>query len=78
MTERVQKLLDNVLTLTPAEQDELLSELLARLDGEPDSDAETAWAKEIERRARRALSGESKGLPWEKVKAELEQRFRRA
>jgi hypothetical protein len=58
MTERVQKLLNDASKLTSAEQSELLSELIARLDGEPDTDAEAAWAKEIERRARRALSGE--------------------
>lgn len=77
MTERVQKLLDEVKQLTPEEQDELFSELVARLDGPADPDAEEAWAVEIQRRLARARSGESKGIPWEQVKAELEAKFRR-
>jgi hypothetical protein len=37
--------------------------------------AERAWAVEIERRARRALRGESKGRDWSSVRADLDARF---
>ncbi len=33
---------------------------------------EAAWAAEIEKRARRALSGESAGEPWEDVRRRIE------
>ena len=36
---------------------------------------ETAWAREIERRARRVMSGESDGEPWEDVRARVARRL---
>jgi hypothetical protein len=47
------------------------------VDGEPDADSEDAWAAEIERRAARALAGESHGKEWATVRAELEANRRR-
>jgi len=48
--------------------------LLASLEGPGDDPAEVAaaWAAEIERRARRIVSGESTGEPWEKVRRSIE------
>lgn len=34
---------------------------------------EKEWGVEIERRARRALAGESQGTPWEEVKRRIEE-----
>jgi putative addiction module component (TIGR02574 family) len=62
-------LLAQVLRLPVAERAELAAELIASVDGEPDPDAEAAWAAEIEHRARRALQGESQGKAWEAVRA---------
>jgi hypothetical protein len=48
------------------------AELLASLDQAPPDDpaeVEAAWAREIERRARRVMAGESTGEPWEDVRA---------
>jgi hypothetical protein len=42
----------------------------------PDARSDAEWLAEIERRARAALAG-SPGIPWEKVRSELEQRFGR-
>lgn len=37
--------------------------------------AEEAWAKELERRARRALAGESDAWPWSEAEARLRSTF---
>jgi len=57
--------------LKPDERADVAAELVASLDDPPTENAaavEAAWAKEIERRARRALAGESSGEPWEDVR----------
>ncbi|MGH7490357.1 MAG: addiction module protein, partial [bacterium] len=36
------------------------------------AEVEAAWADEIERRARRVMSGESQGIPWDQVRARAE------
>src|SRR6266850_2205684 len=73
VTDRAQALLQEALTLPPDEREEVAAELMASLD---DSAAvQTAWAKEIERRGRRALAGESAGEPWEDVRDRVERRL---
>jgi Putative addiction module component len=47
------------------------AEILSTMDGEPDPDAEQAWALEIARRAERAVDGVSRGEDWEAVHDEL-------
>ena len=52
------------MTLPVEERADVAAELLASLDEAPPQDAaevEAAWAREIERRARRVMSGESAG-----------------
>lgn len=60
--------LREALMLPSSERAEVAAELLASLD-EPDADdaeaVRAAWADELELRARRALSGEDVGEPWE-------------
>ena len=66
MTSKARKLLDEALTLVPAERADMATELLASLGGPAGDDGpETAeaWAAEIERRARRAASDRSSGEP---------------
>ena len=72
MTQRAQRVLDEALKLSPEEQSLVLRELLARLEGEPDPDAEAAWAGEIERRAQEARSGAPAAGDWETVCDEIE------
>ena len=67
MTERTRKILAQALELPIDQRAELAAELLASVDGDPDTDADSVWAAEIERRARRALAGESKGKDWQAV-----------
>ena len=44
------------MDLPLSERAELAADLLASLDGEPETDVKAAWAVEIERRAREALA----------------------
>jgi hypothetical protein len=53
--------------------------LLASLDdADADiADVEAAWSAEIERRARRVLTGESAGIPWEDVRRRADDELRK-
>lgn len=67
---RAQEVLRHALELSTEERADVVAESLVSLD-EPESEGaeiEAAWAAEIERRARRVLSGESTGIPWDEVK----------
>ena len=78
MTSRAQDLLREALTLPVEERADVAAELLASLHEAPPQNAaevEAAWAREIERRARRVMSGESAGEPWEDVRARVVQRL---
>jgi len=71
MTDRAQALLREVLTLPPDERADLAAELLASLDDSAVEDPvaiQAAWAREIEKRGRRAMASESTGEPWEDVR----------
>jgi putative addiction module component (TIGR02574 family) len=78
MTSRVQALLREALALPADERADVAAELLASLDEVPADDpaeVEAAWAREIERRARRVMSGESTGEAWEDLGARVMQRL---
>jgi hypothetical protein len=77
MSGRAQKVLGEALDLTDDERAEVALELVASLDGPRDADAEEAWAIEIERRARLALSNPNGGEDWSAVWAEIESKLRR-
>ena len=80
MTSRAQELLREALELPIAERADVAAELLASLDaaeGENLAEVEAAWAAEIERRARRVLSGESAGVAWEDVRRHAEADLRK-
>jgi putative addiction module component (TIGR02574 family) len=81
MTSRAQAVLRDALDLPIDERADLAAELLASLDADGPEDqaaVEEAWAKEVERRARRVLSGESQGIPWEEVRARAESALRKS
>jgi putative addiction module component (TIGR02574 family) len=73
MTERAQELLRQALVLSVEQRAEIAAELLASLDEKADDPAEVeaAWAAEIERRARRVLSGESTGERWDEIRRRI-------
>ena len=71
-------MLREALALPAEERADVAAELLASLDepGTMDPAAvEAAWAREIERRARRVMAGESLGEPWEDVRARVARRL---
>jgi putative addiction module component (TIGR02574 family) len=68
------------MALPVKERADLAAELLASLDdaaAEDPTEVEAAWAAEIERRARRVMSGETAGIPWEDVRQRAEAEIRR-
>jgi len=66
VTANAQKLLEDALTLTPNERAELAAELLASLDV-TETDVESAWAAEIERRAAEARQNPNDDEDWRVV-----------
>ena len=78
MSSRAHELLQEALTLELEERADLAARLPASLDA-PDAvgptDIESAWAREIERRVRRIMSGDSAGEPWENVRARVARRI---
>lgn len=78
MPSRAQDLLREALTLPAEQRANIAAELLASLEEVPVEDAvqiEAAWAREIERRSRRVMSGESAGERWEDVRARINRRL---
>ncbi|NEE02736.1 addiction module protein [Phytoactinopolyspora halotolerans] len=74
MTRQAQELLQAALALPAGDRADFAAELLASLHGSPETDqqeVEEAWAREIERRARRVTAGESTGEAWGDVRARL-------
>ena len=70
--------LEEALKLPTKDRADVAVELLASLDDkewEDPEEVERAWGAEIERRARRVLSGESAGSPWEDTKQKIEIRL---
>ena len=68
------------MALPVNERADLAAELLASLDdaaAEDPAEVEAAWAAEIERRARRVMTGETAGIPWEDVRRRAEAELRR-
>ena len=57
--------------LSLRERAELVSRLLADIDGDPDHDAEALWAAELERRAQRVHAGEGVFEDWDIVRKRL-------
>ena len=80
MTSRAQDVLREALALPVHERADVAAELLASLDEtgtEDPAEVEAAWAAEIERRARRVMSGESQGILWADVRARAEAELRK-
>ena len=68
MTSRA--LLEEALKLPPEERADVAAELLASLPDPSTQNPESVarmWGAEIERRARRVLSGTATGVPWEEA-----------
>jgi putative addiction module component (TIGR02574 family) len=71
VTAATRKLFEDALTLEPSERAELAEQLLASLD-DVESDVETAWAAEIDRRAAEARQNPNDDDDWRTVLAEIQ------
>jgi putative addiction module component (TIGR02574 family) len=74
MGNEARRLFEEALRLPAEERTRLASELLASVEGEAEADVEAAWAVEIERRARKVLSGKAVTHDWGEVRQRLEQK----
>ena len=80
MSPSAQELLREAMALPVKERADLAAELLASLDdasAEDPAEVEAAWAAEIERRARRVMTGETAGISWDDVRRRAEDELRR-
>ena len=74
MTTQAEALLREALALPDEERADVAAELLASLDAPAVDDPETVrtlWSQELDRRARRVLSGEVAGEDWPSVRQRL-------
>jgi len=62
------RLFDDALKLPPEARAALAGILIESLDQQVDTDAESAWSEEIERRARELDNGTAHGVPWNKAR----------
>ena len=77
MSKAIDDVLAKALRLDPQARAELISELLASLEGPPDPDAGSAWEEEIRRRVAAIEAGTVKLEPWEAVKSRIEKVLRK-
>ncbi len=74
MTAEAEALLREALALPDEDRADVAAELLASLDPPPTDDPGTVqilWSQELERRARRVLSGDAAGEDWSSVRQRL-------
>jgi putative addiction module component (TIGR02574 family) len=64
------------LTLPAIERAKLAHELLRSLDGPDDSEVESCWIEEIERRARELAEGSVEAVDWEQARERIARRLR--
>jgi putative addiction module component (TIGR02574 family) len=76
MSKALDDVLARALSRDPKSRAELVSDVLASLEGPPDADAEAAWEAEIRRRVAAIEAGTAKLEPWEALKARIEQALR--
>ena len=75
MSSKARKVLEEALTLAPAERADVAATLLDSLDEQEDEAVEEAWAPEIERRIREVESGAVKMIPWSEARRGLRARL---
>jgi len=78
MSRPIAKIQEEIRRLTAAEKEEVLRTLLEELDGPPDPDVESAWLKEVERRAAEIESGQVQCVPAEEVFRQLDALLKKA
>jgi len=77
MAHPVEKIEEEIRSLSTAEKVQLLRLLIAELDAPADADVERAWLEEAQRRHRELVEGKVKGVPGERVFENLRAHLRR-
>jgi len=77
MAHSVEKIEEEIRSLSSAEKVELLRLLIAELDASADADVERAWLEEAQKRHRELIEGTVKGVPGERVFENLRSRLHR-
>ena len=72
MTQAAAAVLADALRLDERARVQVITELLASLDGPADPTAEAEWAEEIERRVAAIESGDASLEPWDDVRRRIE------
>ena len=71
MTDAAKKLLEAASALSEDERLALASELIASVDGPPDSDWESAWLAELDRRVEAARVNGETAPEWSEVRSRV-------
>jgi putative addiction module component (TIGR02574 family) len=66
-----QELLDTALRLPDKDRADLAASLIESLDEPFDSDVQSAWAEEIQRRVAELDSGAISAVPWEEARRKI-------
>ena len=77
MARTIEKIEEEIRSLSAAEKTELLRSLITELDVPTEADVEQAWLEEAQRRHRELVEGKVKGVPGERVFENLRSRLRR-
>jgi putative addiction module component (TIGR02574 family) len=77
MGRAIEKLEEEIRSLSPGQKVELLRSLITELDAPADPDVEQAWLEEAQRRHRELIEGKVKGVPAERVFDNLRSRLGR-
>ena len=71
MTEHATQLLAEAMRLPESERGDLAARLLESLDPTVDTDVESAWGEEIEKRVKEIREGRVKPLPWPEARERI-------
>jgi len=77
MARAIERIEEEIRSLSAAEKVELLRTLIAELDAPADAEVERAWLEEAQRRHRAMIEGKVKGVPGERVFENLKLRLGR-
>lgn len=75
MAHQVEKIEEEIRSLSATDKAHLLRLLLAELDAPADADVERAWLEEAQRRHRELVEGKMQGVPGERVFENLRARL---
>jgi putative addiction module component (TIGR02574 family) len=76
MTRPAKQIVNAAIKLAESDRLQIVEELLANLEPDTDTDVDTVWAAEVQRRSREIKEGIVRPIPWAEVKAQARKRVR--